>query len=234
MRLETLVPHLYSGTPAQKLISVTTTALDYHHTIHNAMLPPLPSFLPSKPADALAPDTTIYPDTPEAGPSTHSSTCIICSQPFKYTCPRCSARTCSLPCIKVHKSNTGCDGQRDPTKFVTLTEFGQGDWGGDYAYLENGRRRIADWGKDLPAQSIPDNSSRGRGRGGHIQGAGRRGPSKVDGLRDEFERRGVEVEFMAEGMGRRKLNQSSWNQKYVSVQVKCGLIILAIRVLTDG
>jgi hypothetical protein len=98
---------------------------------------------------------------------------------------------------------------------VTLTEFGQGDWGGDYAYLENGRRRIADWGKDLPTQSIPDNSSRGRGRGGHIQGAGRRGPSKVDGLRDELERRGVEVEFMAEGMGRRRLNQSSWNQKYV-------------------
>jgi hypothetical protein len=179
------------------------------------MLPPLPSFLPSKPADALAPDNTIYPDIPEAGPSTHSSTCIICSQPFKYTCPRCSARTCSLPCIKVHKTNTGCDGQRDPTKFVTLTEFGQGDWGGDYAYLENGRRRIADWGKELPAQSIPDTSSRGRGRGGHVQGGGRRGPSKVDGLKDEFERRGVEVEFMAEGMGRRKLNQSSWNQKYV-------------------
>jgi hypothetical protein len=101
---------------------------------------------------------------------------------------------------------------------VTLTEFGQGDWGGDYAYLENGRRRIADWGKDLPAPSIPDNSSRGRGRGGHVQGGGRRGPSKVDGLRDELERRGVEVEFMAEGMGRRKLNQSSWNQKYVFVQ----------------
>jgi hypothetical protein len=100
---------------------------------------------------------------------------------------------------------------------VTLTEFGQGDWGGDYAYLENGRRRIADWGKELPAQSIPDNSSRGRGRAGHTQG-GRRGPSKVDGLRDELERRGVEVEFMAEGMGRRKLNQSSWNQKCVLAQ----------------
>jgi hypothetical protein len=36
-------------------------------------------------------------------------------------------------------------------------------------------------------------------------------------LRDELERRGVEVEFMPEGMGRRKLNQSSWNQKCVLV-----------------
>lgn len=187
------------------------------------MLPPLPSFLPSKPADALAPDTTIYPDIPEAGPS-NASTCVICSSPFKYTCPRCSARTCSLPCIKTHKSNTGCSGQRDPTKFVTLTEFGQSDWGGDYAYLENGRRRVADWGKDLPVQSN-DNSSRG-GRGGHWRGGGgghgggKRGPSKVDGLKEELERRGVEVEFMPEGMGRRKLNQSSWNQKYVLILLK--------------
>jgi hypothetical protein len=182
------------------------------------MLPPLPSFLPSKPADALEPDTTIYPDIPEAGPSTNSSKCIICSSPFKYTCPRCSARTCSLPCIKTHKSSSGCSGIRDPTKFVTLTEFGQGDWGGDYAYLENGRRRVADWGKDIPAAAQPDTSNRG-GRGGrHGQGGrGGRGPSKVDGLRDELERRGVEVEFMAEGMGRRKLNQSSWNPKYVFI-----------------
>jgi len=106
-----------------------------------------------------------------------------------------------------------------------LNEFGQGDWGGDYAYLENGRRKIADWGKDLPAQSNPSSSldSRGGGAGGRGGrggrgggpggGGGKRGPSKVDGLKDELERRGVEVEFMAEGMGRRKLNQSSWNMK---------------------
>jgi hypothetical protein len=190
------------------------------------MLPPLPSFLPAKPADALPPDTTIYPDPPPAaGPSrprhplSNSSTsteCNICSLPFKYTCPRCSTRTCSLPCIKAHKSNTGCNGTRDPTKFVTLSEFGQGDWGGDYAYLESGRRKIADWGKDLPpALSEGRGNESGRGGRGGRQGNTKRGPSKVEGLKRELERRGVEVEFMAEGMGRRKLNQSSWNSKYV-------------------
>jgi hypothetical protein len=35
----------------------------------------------------------------------------------------------------------------------------------------------------------------------------------MEGLRRELENRGVEVEFMPEGMGRRKLNQSSWNSK---------------------
>jgi hypothetical protein len=104
-----------------------------------------------------------------------------------------------------------------------LTEFGQGDWGGDYAYLENGRRKIADWGKDIPISST-EGSDRGHGhghgngrggRGGRHDGGGggKRGLPKMEGLRRELENRGVEVEFMSEGMGRRKLNQSSWNPK---------------------
>jgi hypothetical protein len=36
-----------------------------------------------------------------------------------------------------------------------------------------------------------------------------------DGLRKALEVRGVEVEFMPEGMGRRKMNQSGWNAKSV-------------------
>ena len=104
-----------------------------------------------------------------------------------------------------------------------MSEFGQGDWGGDYAYLESGRRRIADWGKDLPAGSVEGRGDSGRGRDGRQgHGSARRGPSKVEGLKRELERRGVEVEFMAEGMGRRKLNQSSWNPKYVIAHSRMG------------
>jgi len=99
-----------------------------------------------------------------------------------------------------------------------LTEFGQGDWGGDYAYLESGRRKIADWGKDLPQTTLHGlgHGERGRGNGRPGQGQGhgkKRGPPKLEGLRRELEMRGVEVEFMPEGMGRRKLNQSTWNPK---------------------
>lgn len=207
-------------------------ASPHHHSAYSlTMLPPLPSFLPSRPADVQEPDLTVYPDILTSTPGASSSRlgpnhpanskCSICSQEPKYTCPRCSARTCSLPCSKAHKSNTGCDGTRDPAKFVTLTEFGQGDWGGDYAYLESGRRKIADWGKDLPA--TPSHASHGTrgGRGGHERGQGgkKRGPPKLEGLRRELEARGVEVEFMPEGMGRRKLNQSTWNPKYVQALV---------------
>ena len=36
----------------------------------------------------------------------------------KYTCPRCQIRTCSLACIRKHKSWSECSGERDPTVYV--------------------------------------------------------------------------------------------------------------------
>lgn len=204
------------------------------------MLPPRPSFLPARPEGALEPAqppaslVPLHDPTPQAGPSrlpnsssssNNSAICAMCPQPSKYTCPGCSTRTCSAVCSKAHKPQTGCDGKRDPTKFVTLNTFSQGDWGGDYAYLEDGRRKIAEWGKSLPPSSLgmPDSGRGGRGRGGYQSsrgggnqgyGGGRKRVSpKVEGLRRQLEIMGMDVEFMPEGMGRRKLNQSGWNPK---------------------
>uniref|UniRef100_A0A915B982 Box C/D snoRNA protein 1 n=1 Tax=Parascaris univalens TaxID=6257 RepID=A0A915B982_PARUN len=47
--------------------------------------------------------------------------CDICErEPFKYRCPRCSLRTCSLPCLKLHKEQLKCNGQRDPATFGAI------------------------------------------------------------------------------------------------------------------
>lgn len=48
-----------------------------------------------------------------------TSLCAIChiSAP-KYKCPRCGIRTCSLPCIRKHKSWSDCSGERDPTLYI--------------------------------------------------------------------------------------------------------------------
>uniref|UniRef100_A0A914Z4J4 HIT-type domain-containing protein n=1 Tax=Panagrolaimus superbus TaxID=310955 RepID=A0A914Z4J4_9BILA len=43
----------------------------------------------------------------------------------KYTCPKCSFRTCSLPCVKLHKEANNCDGQRKP--FEVVKKFSQFD-----------------------------------------------------------------------------------------------------------
>ncbi|GKV30960.1 hypothetical protein SLEP1_g39716 [Rubroshorea leprosula] len=45
------------------------------------------------------------------------------NHPSKYKCPGCSLRSCSLPCVKAHKQRTGCNGKRNMTKFVPLSEF---------------------------------------------------------------------------------------------------------------
>jgi hypothetical protein len=55
-----------------------------------------------------------------------------------------------------------------------------------------------------------------RGRGGRGGGGGRRGTgggAGREGLKRALEERGVMVEFMPDGMGRRKTNQSGWNVK---------------------
>lgn len=50
--------------------------------------------------------------------------CEVCNaQPSKYRCPGCQARTCSLPCVRQHKEDTGCSGKRDRLAFVPLKEF---------------------------------------------------------------------------------------------------------------
>jgi len=50
--------------------------------------------------------------------------CEVCEVAvFKYRCPRCLVKSCSLPCVKRHKLTSGCNGQRDKTAFVSLVDF---------------------------------------------------------------------------------------------------------------
>ncbi|MCO5554204.1 hypothetical protein L7F22_007732 [Adiantum nelumboides] len=41
----------------------------------------------------------------------------------KYKCPACSLRSCSLPCVRAHKTRTSCSGKRDRTGFVPMDSF---------------------------------------------------------------------------------------------------------------
>lgn len=50
--------------------------------------------------------------------------CEICSLGApKYTCPACSICTCSLPCVKQHKQERGCNGRHPPTTFLPLSQM---------------------------------------------------------------------------------------------------------------
>ena len=48
-------------------------------------------------------------------------------QPFKYKCPRCSFKSCSLDCSKTHKIRTGCSGERSKTHYVPLKQYTYSD-----------------------------------------------------------------------------------------------------------
>ena len=158
-----------------------------------------PAGLPVRPAF----EATLPQETSQAGPS--RSSCFICSQPSRYTCPRCSLRICSLSCSNSHKTQLSCSGTRDLTSYISPNAFSQQSWSDDYAFLENARRDVAAIGKKIPPKMIA-NAPRGRGpRPVRF--------SRVEGLRRELERREIWMGLMPDGMDRRKENQSSYNPK---------------------
>lgn len=196
--------------------------------LYPTSLPTLP--LPNQNAIASSFKTTLSTTSLKSSPSLKE--CSICSQPPKYTCPRCSLKTCSLSCTKTHKAEYSCSGTRDPTSFVTLKEFKQGDWGDDFRWLEDGRRKLCAWGEGIKEGEVDlvTGMKRGggkdqRGGGGRLGGKDTRngngndkkgkGRSKSEILQMELRRRGVWMCLMPDGMGKKKLNQSGWNPKYV-------------------
>lgn len=50
--------------------------------------------------------------------------CEVCNaNESKYTCPRCEVKTCSLNCVKIHKTELECSGIRDKTLFKARDKF---------------------------------------------------------------------------------------------------------------
>ncbi|KAH8383869.1 hypothetical protein KR009_010932 [Drosophila setifemur] len=67
--------------------------------------------------------------------------CEVCAdKEARYACPKCEVKTCSLPCVQIHKKELQCDGQRDRTKFVPLSEMTAREFMSDYCFLEEATR----------------------------------------------------------------------------------------------
>lgn len=92
-----------------------------------------------------------------------TSLCSIChTSPPKYTCPACSASTCSVACVKRHKAWATCSGVRDPTAYTPLRRL-QTPAGIDHDYnflfrLETEKRRTEADILDSPARLIEPHS----------------------------------------------------------------------------
>jgi hypothetical protein len=80
-----------------------------------------------------------------------------------------------------------------------MNEYSWGALADDYSYLEGLGRNVATWGRDL-------NKGKGKGKW--------RSP-KLEALRVQLATKDVKIQFVAEGMEKRRLNQSSWDPRYV-------------------
>lgn len=71
--------------------------------------------------------------------------CSIClTNPIKYTCPACEARTCSIECVKRHKKQTECTGVVDQSKFIPKKELAT-----DPLYINRDYNFLMKLGRDI-------------------------------------------------------------------------------------
>ncbi|EPY21759.1 hypothetical protein STCU_07368 [Strigomonas culicis] len=132
--------------------------------------------------------------------------CCVCGSTALYTCPGCARRTCSITCVRVHKEDFGCSGERDIAQKVTLSEFTDTQLQRDYHFLENCQRVIANTERSLP----------------HFWRYNFKAlPPPIFSLREAAKKRGVVCQIMSEGMQKRDLNTSRFDRKTNTIVWRC-------------
>uniref|UniRef100_A0A8D0HMG7 Box C/D snoRNA protein 1 n=1 Tax=Sphenodon punctatus TaxID=8508 RepID=A0A8D0HMG7_SPHPU len=76
--------------------------------------------------------------------------CETCSkEEAKYRCPRCMKYSCSLVCVKKHKTALSCNGVREKAAFVSIGEFSDLNLLSDYRFLEDAGRLVEGIARDI-------------------------------------------------------------------------------------
>lgn len=133
-------------------------------------------------------------------PSSHA-------KPYKYCCPRCSSRTCSLPCQKRHKQWASCSGLRDPAAYVKRSDLATPKGiDHDYNYLTSIERQIDTAERDCESRGILlfDESAK-RKRSQPVKGA--------VALENAIKQCRVVVDRAPKGMSRQKQNATYWDKR---------------------
>lgn len=135
--------------------------------------------------------------------------CQICYvEKFKYKCPKCATKTCSLECVKKHKTQSQCDGVIDNTKFIKRKEFEEDDKlvHRDYNFLMNLNRTIEVSKNDVRSKNkkILSNFHNNNKR------------FQRNAASTEYEtivKRSVKIRTVPKGMQRSQMNKSGWDKK---------------------
>ena len=75
--------------------------------------------------------------------SSNLDKCAVClSSSFKYKCPSCLIRSCSLDCFKQHKSKFDCTGLKNSLQFKRISNFDDHQLRDDFKFLDDYNRQI--------------------------------------------------------------------------------------------
>lgn len=225
-------PQTTSTTNAQPLIDAQHASLSANEPQSTSTQNLQPTATPP-----TLPSNTTLTSAQLASPSSYSNKNVLCQAchkvPAKYTCPRCSFKSCSLPCTTGHRTSNNqkqqevCSGVRDPGDtggFVPMNEYKYGRFVQDYVFLEEMGRRVSEWGRDIQSKHLSESTSAGNGR--RVQMGGGQGPNQRYGgrgvkhgktkrevLQEKLEEYDIEMMLLPDGMNRRKVNQSTFDNK---------------------
>ena len=145
--------------------------------------------------------------------------------PPKYRCPRCSIRTCSLPCTRRHKLWSQCSGVRDPAAYLKRNELAtESAFDRDFNFitgiertLERAERDVDNRGIDL-ARGAQTDGVGAEGEQESVSGRKRKHPNQglvkgEAGFLRGAEAGGVKVIRAPKGMSRNKQNGSRLHPK---------------------
>ncbi|CAI5935360.1 unnamed protein product [Closterium sp. NIES-65] len=125
--------------------------------------------------------------------------CSQCQQdPAKYRCPGCSAATCSVLCVKAHKTASGCTGKRNRAEFVPITKFDDNQLVSDLRFLEDALLQYDVAKRTRTALGVRYEAQVGK-HWGRMQQTARQ--------------RGVQLLLMPPGMSKRKSNRTYFQHR---------------------
>lgn len=117
---------------------------------------------------------------------------------WRYKCPGCGIKSCSIQCINQHKNEVGCNGKRSKTKYVPLSNFTTSQLLSDYHFLEETGRVIGSGHRSRLAISRDNNHKRQR----------------LHRLQSAARKKGISLHLLPQGMLRHEVNTSRavWNR----------------------
>ncbi|BCR90027.1 uncharacterized protein ACHE_51225S [Aspergillus chevalieri] len=150
-----------------------------------------------------------------------SELCTICHiNAPKYRCPRCSTRTCSLPCSRRHKTWSQCSGVRDPAAYLRRNELATPSaFDRDFNFITGIERSMERADRDAENRGISIDRQAEEGEEMRDGGRKRKRPNEglvkgEAGFLRGAQSSEVNVIRAPKGMTRNKQNTSRWHPKH--------------------